>query len=117
MPRAAGAAIVVSGWCVAAERLKSIELSVGHSKVRSPIWIARLDVLATVNAEAIYPNLHALCSGVQGEVPLAAAPEAPLVVSVAAIGFEVGRLNLETLTLAPDGTPHKIHSWIMPGAR
>ena len=115
--RGAGAAIVVSGWCVAAEQLRAIELSVGPSQVRLPIWIARLDVLAAVNADAIYPNLHALCSGIQDEVPLAAAPRASLTVDVAAVGVGDGRLKLQTVTLEPDGRAQQIHISIRAGDR
>jgi len=115
--RSTGAAIVASGWCVAAERLRAIELGFGNSKVRLPIWIARLDVLASVNAEANYPNLHALCSGIHGEVALAMAPNVPSAVSVAAVGVGDGKVDLATVTLAPDGTHQQVHISIRAGDR
>ena len=112
-----GAVVIVDGWCVAVQKLKSIELTIGRRKVRLPIWLPRMDVQNAVNADGIYPNLHVLCSGIEGEVTLTAIPRGPLAVEVAAVGVEGGRLNLETVTLAPDGTAQQIHISLREGDR
>jgi hypothetical protein len=112
-----GAVVAVFGWCVAVQPLKSVELTVGGRKVRLPIWIPRMDVEKAVNADGIYPNLHALCCGIAGEVALTDAPRVPLAADVAAVGVEGGRLSLATVTAAPDGTAQQVLISLRAGDR
>jgi SAM-dependent methyltransferase len=115
--RADGSVLTVTGWCVAAEPLKSIEVTAGTRTVRLPIWMPRPDVLNAVNGDGIYPSLHALCSGIEGQVVLAGAPAGSVSVDLAALGVEGGRLMLETATVEPDGATRQVDLSIRAGDR
>jgi hypothetical protein len=63
-----GLEIVANGWCIAGEPVKSIEIVIGESRGRLPIWRPRPDMLSMLGSVAAYPPPNALCSGIQCQV-------------------------------------------------
>jgi hypothetical protein len=66
-----GLALAVQGWCLAAQRVKSVRISAGGQRLKLPVWWPRLDVQTSINRDGLYPPLHAFCSGVEGTVLIA----------------------------------------------
>ncbi|MBS0638236.1 MAG: methyltransferase [Proteobacteria bacterium] len=104
-----GAILSAHGWCVAAEPVRAIELTFGRQIARLPVWLARLDVVRAVNAEGLYPNLQALCSGIDGAVMLVDRTALPVAIRVAAVAVAGGRLTVGSATLTTPGEAQTIH--------
>jgi hypothetical protein len=76
--------INADGWCLAAEAVKSVQFTLCGVSRRLPIYLPRPDVHAAINADNAYPPLHALCSGINGQImlPGLAADDNPIAVDV-----------------------------------
>ncbi len=81
-PANEAAGLLADGWCVAVDRVKSVQINAGGGRTRIPIWLPRPDVHLGINAAGGYPALHALCSGFEGRVLLGAAKGMPVQVKV-----------------------------------
>ncbi len=108
--------VVVNGWCAAVERVKSVEITVGEQHSRLPIWRPRPDVQKAVNKNNTYPPLHALCSGIDGTIPLTTgqAKEAPTKVQVDVVAVDGRILPGKSIILLPNGE-HGILDLYQPG--
>jgi SAM-dependent methyltransferase len=67
-----GVEVFVTGWCLAGEPVRAIQITSGGAGRRLPIWRPRPDVHTRMNGKNEYPPLHALCSGIEGRVRLEA---------------------------------------------
>ncbi len=107
-------ALVTEGWCVAVERLKSVEITVAGKCTRLPIWWPRRDVHVAVNSDGRYPALHSLCSGISGTVPFAGVigDESRIAVRVDVVTVDGDVLPGATATLVPDGDSATIDHYI-----
>lgn len=63
--------MVAEGWCLAGEMVRAVRFTLCGVDRRLPIYLPRPDVHAAMNAGNAYPALHALCSGINGRIPLA----------------------------------------------
>ena len=62
--------LVAEGWCLASEMVRAVRLTLCGVVRKLPIYLPRPDVHAAMNAGSIFLPLHALCSGLQGRIPL-----------------------------------------------
>jgi SAM-dependent methyltransferase len=94
--------LVVSGWCVSGAPVRSIQISACGVVRRLPVWRPRPDVQTAINRDAIYPPLHALCSGVEGTVRLRApdGDDDPVEVTVEIVPVDGPALPVRTVALA-----------------
>jgi SAM-dependent methyltransferase len=105
-----GPAIMADGWCASVNPVKSVQLTIGRTRVRLPVWLPRPDVHNAVNGGNAYPALHALCSGIRGSFPIAPdqAPASPVVARVDIVAPGDAVVPVGTLALRPDGGPEVI---------
>jgi ubiquinone/menaquinone biosynthesis C-methylase UbiE len=106
-----GLAVVAQGWCVAVERVKSVEITVGEHRRRLPIWRPRPDVQMRMNASGTFPPLHALCSGVEGSVRLPAqqAADSPIAVTIDIVTTDDRILSGGIVALLPNGASELVN--------
>jgi ubiquinone/menaquinone biosynthesis C-methylase UbiE len=60
--------VKIEGWCMATAPLAWLIAEAAGQTHKLPIWRPRPDVQATANRDALYPAVHALCSGVSEEI-------------------------------------------------
>jgi SAM-dependent methyltransferase len=65
-----GLEISVTGWCLAGEPVRSVQVTTCGFVRRIPIWRPRPDVQTAMNRDRAYNPLYALCSGVEGTLAL-----------------------------------------------
>ncbi|WP_428483613.1 methyltransferase [Rhodopila sp.] len=107
---AEGLQLEVDGWCLTAEMVKSLRVTAGGQRNKLPIWRPRLDVQTMLNRDRRYPAVHALCSGVEGKLPVAdvAAGNKPIQVMFDIVTVDDRLLRGRSIMLVPDGDSRTI---------
>ena len=102
--------ITASGWCLAAEPVRSVQFSMAGIVRRVPIWRPRPDVQMLLNRDNTYASLNALCSGIEGTIRLDGLDqmEDTIQVGVQIVAVDGTLLPVGTATLTADGEPAQI---------
>lgn len=94
--------VSVAGWCLSDVPVRSVQISTCGAVRRVPIWRPRPDVQRALNANNLYPPLHAMCSGIDGTVPIpCASPDANTIeIAVHLLPVDGAPLLLQTVSLS-----------------
>nr|WP_294502335.1 hypothetical protein [uncultured Rhodopila sp.] len=97
-------AIDATGWCLAAEPVKSVQLGANGAGGRLPIWRPWIDLLDWPEARA-YPPLHVICAGIEGtiDLPGVRSDGQPMRVIFCVVALDDRLLAPVSFMLTPDG--------------
>ncbi|HEY4174113.1 MAG TPA: hypothetical protein VGM42_13875, partial [Rhodopila sp.] len=89
---------------LADEMVRAMQFTLCGVTRRLPVYLPRPDVHASINAEALYPALHALCSGISGRIPLTdlAFGDGPIPVDVAILTVSGRAIPRRRQLIRPD---------------
>lgn len=104
-PSDSGCDLAIDGWCLGEVAVRAIEVEWGGTRRRIPVWRPRPDVQQVVNPNATYPNLHALCSGVDARLPVGRMPGDRLELQVTALCSDGSTVRRGSVTLRAGDEP------------